>query len=107
MFGLCFMPPGTQTNVFSMGYEDNGTAEEYHGPCHEFCFVLRGGFMMCWGKDADKVRAGESEKVVLKAGDFGCWPPGWKCSVKNTGKIPSVFWGLSSPPKGIVRREYL
>ncbi len=108
MFGLYFMPPGTQTNVFSMEYEDDGTAEEYYGPCHEFYFVLQGEFTMYWGKDAEKVRAGESEKVVLKAGDFGYWPPGWKYSVKNTGKIPGVFfWGLSSPPKGIKRREYL
>jgi len=48
-----------------------------------------------------------AEEVVLKAGDFNHWPPGWKYPVKNTGKIRGVFWGLSSPPKGIVRRGYL
>lgn len=44
------MPPGTQTDVFSMEYEDDGAAEEYYGPCHEFYFVLRGEFTMYRGR---------------------------------------------------------
>ena len=103
--GLYFMPPGEQTNVFSMEYEDDGTADEYYGPCHEFYFILYGEFTMYWGKDAEEVRAGRSERLVLKAGDLGYWPPGWKYAVKNTGKIPGAFfWGITSPPKGTVQR---
>jgi len=99
--GLYFMPTETQTTVFSLEDEDDGTADEYYGPCHEFYYVLVGEFTMYWGKDASKVRAGKSEKLYLKAGDFGHWAPGWKYSVKNTGKVPGTFfWGISSPPKG-------
>lgn len=98
--GLYFMPPGEMTNVFSMEYEDDGTAEEYFGPCHEFYFILCGECTMYWGKDASEIRAEKSENLVLKAGEVGYWPPGWKYAPKNTGSIPVTwFWGITRPSK--------
>jgi mannose-6-phosphate isomerase-like protein (cupin superfamily) len=104
--GLYFMPPGKQTTVFSMEKEDDGTADEYYGPCHEFYFILVGEFTMYWGKDTSKLRTGDGNKLVLRAGELGHWTPGWKYSVKNTGDVPGTFfWGLSRPPKGTKTRE--
>jgi mannose-6-phosphate isomerase-like protein (cupin superfamily) len=104
--GLYFMPPGKQTTVFSMEEEDDGTADEYYGPCHEFYYILVGEFTMYWGKDKSKLRTGNENKLVLKAGELGHWTPGWKYSVKNTGDVPGTFfWGLSRPPKGTKTRE--
>ena len=37
---LYFMPPGKQTNTFSMEATDDGTADEYYGTCHEFYYIL-------------------------------------------------------------------
>lgn len=103
--GLYFMQPGAQTTVFTLEDKDDGTAEEYYGPCHEFYYVLVGEFTMYWGKDALKLREGTANKLPLKAGDLGYWSLGWKYSVKNTGKVPGTFfWGISRPPKGIERR---
>ena len=103
--GLYFMPPGELTTVFSMEYEDDGAADEYYGPCHEFYFIICGEFTMYWGNDASKIKAGKSEKLVLKAGEVGYWAPGWKYAVKNTGSVPGTFfWGISRPPKGTRRR---
>jgi len=94
--GLYFMPPGKQTTIFSLEEEDDNTADEYYGPCHEFYYILVGEFTMYWGKDTSK----------LKAGELGHWTPGWKYSVKNTGDVPGTFfWGLSRPPKGTKTRE--
>jgi mannose-6-phosphate isomerase-like protein (cupin superfamily) len=104
--GLYFMPPGKQTTVFSMEEEDDGTADEYYGPCHEFYYILVGEFTMYWGKDTSKLRTGAANNLVLKAGELGHWTPGWKYSVKNTGDVPGTFfWGLSRPPKGTKTRE--
>jgi len=103
--GLYFMQPGAQTTVFTLEDKDDGTAEEYYGPCHEFYYVLVGEFTMYWGKDALKLREGTANKLLLKAGDMGYWSLGWKYSVKNTGKVPGTFfWGISRPPEGIERR---
>jgi len=103
---ITFMPPGKQTTVFSMEKEDDGTADEYYGPCHEFYYILVGEFTMYWGKDTSKLRTGDANKLVLKAGELGHWTPGWKYSVKNTGDVPGTFfWGLSRPPKGTKTRE--
>jgi mannose-6-phosphate isomerase-like protein (cupin superfamily) len=105
--GLYFMIPGAQTNVFSLEDRDDGTAEEYYGPCDEFYFVLVGELTMYWGKNAADVGAGKSECLGLKAGDMGYWSRGWKYSVKNTGAVPSSFvWGLTMPPEGTPRREF-
>jgi len=103
--GLYFMPPGIQTTVFSMQDADDGLAEEYYGSCHEFYYILVGEFTMYWGEDASKVREGMGNKLILRPGDLGYWPKGWKYSVKNTGKVPGTFfWGISSPPKGTKSR---
>ena len=96
--GLYVMNPGAKTNVFSMEQTDDGTAEEYYGPCHEFYYLLVGECTMYWGEDTAKVKDGTSGKLVLKAGDLGYWAPGWKYSVQNTGKVPETFfWGITSP----------
>ena len=103
--GLGFGPPGAMTNVFSMEYEDDGTAEQYFGPCHEFYYMICGECAMYWGKDASEIRSEKSDKVVLKAGEVGYWPPGWKYAPKNTGNVPLTwFWIISKPPKGTVTR---
>ena len=103
--GLYFMQPNAQTTVFSLEDEDDGTADEYYGPCHEFYYILVGEFTMYWGKDASEIRKGKANKLHLKAGDMGYWSIGWKYSVKNTGKIPGTFfWGISRPPRGMERR---
>jgi len=99
--GLYFMPPGIKTTVFSMQDVDDGTADEYYGPCHEFYYLLVGEATMYWGEDASKIRAGTANKVLLKAGDLGYWTPGWKYAVKNTGKVPVTWlWGLTVPTGG-------
>jgi mannose-6-phosphate isomerase-like protein (cupin superfamily) len=99
--GLYFMAPGKQTNTFSMEATDDGTADEYYGPCHEFYYILVGEFTMYWGEDVSKIQEGTANKLLLKAGDMGYWTPGWKYSVKNTGKVPGThFWGLTKPPQG-------
>ncbi len=104
--GLYFMPPGAQTNVFSLEDEDDGKAVEYYGPCDEFYYVLVGELTMYWGKDAAEVEAGKSEKLQLRAGELGYWARGWKYSVKNTGTAPGTFlWGLTYPPAGTPRRD--
>ena len=104
--GLYFMQPNAQTTVFSLEDEDDGTADEYYGPCHEFYYILVGEFTMYWGKEASEIRKVKANKLHLKAGDMGYWSRGWKYSVKNTGKVPGTFfWGISRPPKGIERRE--
>ncbi|MCF8070187.1 MAG: hypothetical protein K9L30_16510 [Desulfobacterales bacterium] len=104
-FGLYFMPPGAQTTVFSLESEDDGTADEYYGPCFEFYFLLSGEITMYWGKDAAKLKKGEGNEILLKAGDFGCWEKEWKFAAKNTGELPvTFFWGLGEPPEGIVER---
>jgi mannose-6-phosphate isomerase-like protein (cupin superfamily) len=104
-FGLYFMEPGSQTSTFSLESEDDGTADEYYGPCFEFYFLISGEITMYWGKDAAKLKKGEANELHLKAGDFGCWEKGWKFSAKNTGVIPAMFfWGLGEPPEGVVGR---
>jgi len=103
--GLYFMPPGIKTTVFSMQEVDDGTADEYYGPCHEFYYLLVGEATMYWGEDASKVREGTADKLHLKAGDLGYWPKGWKYSVKNTGKMPVTWlWGITRAPKGTKTR---
>ena len=105
--GLYFMNPGARTNVFSLEDRDDGKAEEYYGAVDEFYYVLVGTFTMNWGTDADHVREGRSESLILRPGDLGYWSRGWKYSVKNTGDAPGTFfWGLTLPPDGSPRREY-
>ena len=104
-FGLYFMAPGAQTTVFSLESEDDGTADEYYGPCFEFYYVLSGEITMFWGKDAERVRRGEEERLLLAQGDFGCWEKEWKFSAKNTGEVPATFfWGLAEAPPGVKER---
>jgi len=105
--GLYFMPPGKQTNTFSMEASDDGMADEYYGICHEFYYILVGEFTMYWGKEASRVKEGTADKLILKAGDLGYWTPGWKYSVKNTGKVPGTFfWGMTSSPEEAKVRDY-
>lgn len=104
-FGLYFMPPGAQTTVFSLESEDDGTADEYYGPCFEFYYLLSGEITMCWGKDAESLRRGEGEHLLLGAGDFGCWEKEWKFSARNTGDVPAMFfWGLAQAPPDVKER---
>ncbi len=104
-FGLSFLPPGAQTTVFSLESEDDGTADEYYGPCFEFYYLLSGELTMYWGKDADSLRRGEGDQLLLRAGDFGCWEREWKFSARNTGEIPVVFfWGLAEAPLDVKER---
>ena len=65
--GLYFMPSGKQTTVFSLEEEDDGTADEYYGPCHEFYYIIVGEFTMYWGEGTSKLRAGVANELVLKA----------------------------------------
>lgn len=104
---LCmyFIPPGIQTTVFSMEDKDDGAADEYKGPCHEFYYTLVGELTMFWGENVTMVREGKANKLPLKPGNLCLCPKGWKYSVKNTGKVPStLFRGLTSPPKGTKTR---
>ena len=104
-FGLYFMPPGAQTTVFSLESEDDGTADEYYGPCFEFYYLLSGEITMYRGKDAERLRRGEGERLLLRDGDFGCWAQEWKFSARNTGEVPAAFfWGLAEAPAGVVER---
>jgi len=104
--GLYFMAPGKQTSTFSLEATDDGTCDEYYGACHEFYYILVGEFTMYWGEDVSKIQEGTANKLLLKAGDMGYWTPGWKYSVKNTGKVPGTFfWGLSKPPQGTECRQ--
>ncbi len=102
---LYFMPPGKQTNTFSMEATDDGTADEYYGTCHESYYILGGEFAIYWGKDISSIQESTANKLVLKAGDLRYWPPGWKYSAKNTRKVPETFfWGITRPPQEIKRR---
>jgi len=104
-FGLYFMPPGVQTTVFSLESQDDGTADEYYGPCYEFYYLLSGEITMYWGKDAAGLKRGEGERLLLKAGDFGCWEKEWKFSARNTCEVPAMFfWGLAERPPGVEER---
>ena len=103
--GLFNMLPGKQTSTFSMETSDDGMADEYYGECHEYYYVLIGEFTMYWGEDVSEIHKGTANKIKLKPGDLGYWTPGWKYSVKNTGKVPGTFfWGITRPPGGIKRR---
>ena len=104
--GLYFMEPGQETIVFSLEKEDDGTADEWYGPCHEFYYILVGEFTVWWGKDASKLRNKNAEKLTIKEGECTHYPPSWKYLVKNTGKVPGTFfWGISAAPKGTKPRE--
>jgi len=106
--GLYFMPPGAQTTVFSLESEDDGTADEYYGPRFEFYYLLSGEVTVYWGKDVETVRRGEAERLLLGAGDFGCWEKEWKFSARNTGDVPAMwFWGLAEAPPGVKERPGL
>lgn len=104
-FGLYFMQPGAQTTVFSLESEDDGTADEYYGPCYEFYYVLSGEVTMYWGKDAERLKKGDGEQLLIEAGDFGCWEKEWKYSARNSGEVPAMFfWGLAEAPPGVEER---
>jgi len=104
-FGLYFMPPGAQTTVFSLESADDGTADEYYGPRVEFYYLLAGELTVYWGSDAEILRCGEGERLVLRAGDFGLWETEWKYSAKNGGEIPATFfWGLAEALPGVEER---
>ena len=104
---LCmyFIPPATQTTVYSTEEKDDGKADEYKGACYEFYYTLVGELTMYWGENATMVREGKANKLALKPGNLCLCPRGWKYSLKNTGKAPStLFRGLTSPPKGTKTR---
>jgi mannose-6-phosphate isomerase-like protein (cupin superfamily) len=104
-FGLYFMPPGAQTTVFSLESGDDGTADEYYGPRFEFYYLLSGEITMYWGTDAESLRRGEGERLLLGAGDFGCWEREWKFSARNSGEVPATFfWGLAEAPPDVAER---
>jgi mannose-6-phosphate isomerase-like protein (cupin superfamily) len=104
-FGLYVMSPGAQTTVFSLESEDDGTADEYYGACAEFYYVISGEVTVYWGKDAERLKRGEGEQLLLEAGDFGRWEKELKYSAKNSGEMPALFfWGLAERPQGAVKR---
>lgn len=104
--GLYFMEPRLTTIVFSTESDDDGTADEWYGKAFEFYYIVQGEFTVWYGKDADKLRKRESEKLVLREGDVASYVPEWKYMVQNTGSIPGVFfWGKTAPPKGTGVRE--
>ena len=104
--GLYFMEPGQETIVFSLEDEDDGTADEWYGPCHEFYYILVGEFTVWLGKNVSKIRNKNAENLLVKEGECVHYPPGWKYLVKNTGKVPGTFfWGISAAPKGTKPRE--
>ena len=105
--GLYFIPPGHQTNLFSLEDHDDQQATEWYGPSDEIYYVLAGDELtMYWGEDAEAVKNGNSESIKLSPGDLGYWTRGWKYSVKNTGNAPATFfWGLSIPEQLENRRE--
>jgi hypothetical protein len=99
------MPPDAQTTVFSLESDDDGTADEYCGPRFEFSYLVAGETTVFWGKDADSLRRGDGDRLLLRAGDFGCWEREWKFSARNTGDVPATFfWGLSEAPQGVEER---
>ena len=93
--GVCHMEPGTETCVFALEEEDDGTAPHHYGPCDEFYYILDGEFTVWWGKDADNL----NDFYELKAGDCTYYPTGWKYKVKNTGKTPGKFFYFMSAPR--------
>lgn len=104
--GMYFMEPDLNTIVFSMEQEDDGTAEEWYGPIHEFYLIIAGEFTVWYGHDAEKLRKKECPKIVLRPGDVMSYVPGYKYIVQNTGKIPGTFfWGMGASPEGVVKKE--
>ena len=98
--GVCYMEPGTETCVFGLEEEDDGTAPHHYGPCDEFYYILYGEFTVSWGKDADNL----DNAYVLKEGDCAYYPTGWKYHVKNTGDVPGKFFYYMSAPRHGDRR---
>ncbi|MDH5450565.1 MAG: hypothetical protein OEZ21_04200 [Candidatus Bathyarchaeota archaeon] len=105
--GMCVeMGPNMETVVFSMEEEDDKTFTTYYGPCHELYYVIEGELTMYWGKDAEKLRSGTSEKFVMHPGDIGHWVPGWKYRAKNTGTVPVKFlYCITRTPPGYKYRR--
>ncbi len=93
--GVCFMEPGTETCIFALEEEDDGTAPHHYGPCDEFYYILYGEFTVWWGKDAENL----DNFYVLKEGDCTYYPTGWKYKVKNTGDVPGKFFYYMSTPR--------
>lgn len=48
---------------------------------------------MYWGKDISSIQEGTANKLLLKAGDLGHWPPGWKYSAKTLVRCQEHFSG--------------
>ncbi len=100
--GVCYMEPGTETCVFAIEEEDDGTAPHHYGPCDEFYYILYGEFTVWWGKDAENL----DNFYVLTEGDCTYYPTGWKSKVKNTGDVPGkFFYYMSSPRHGVPRLD--
>jgi mannose-6-phosphate isomerase-like protein (cupin superfamily) len=106
--GLWIMKPGTETRVFSLEDEDDGTTGAWFRACHEFYYVLVGEFTVWWGTDATKIKSKKTDKFVVKEGEYLHLARGWKYMTTNTGKVPgTLFWGMTSPPKGTkIRRNF-
>lgn len=103
--GLYFMEAEMDTIVFSLEAKDDGTADEWYGPSHEFYYILSGEFTIRYDTDADRLRKKKSNRFIVRAGDTFAFPPGWKYQVKCTSGFPgSFFWGKSAPPKGVKER---
>ncbi|MGQ9587807.1 MAG: cupin domain-containing protein [Thermoplasmata archaeon] len=103
--GLYFMEPGMDTIVFSLEQKDDGTADEWYGPSHEFYYILSGEFTISYDTDAQRLKKRKSPNYVVRPGDAFAFPPGWKYQVRCSSDIPgSFFWGKSAPPKGVKER---
>ena len=98
--GIGMIEPWSETCVFALEEDDDGTALHQYGACDEFYYILEGEFTVWWGKDASKL----DNFYKLKKGDCTHYPTGWKYKVVNTGNTLGKFlWYMTSPP-GIKQR---
>ena len=76
-FGLYFMEPGSQTTTFSLESEDDGTADEYYGPCFEFYFLISGEILT--GEDGKRAKehappsASNNSTLTCSSGSDSSW----------------------------------
>ncbi len=104
--GLMFVEPGHDTAVFSMEDTDDGTADEWYGPAHEFYYILAGEFTIRYDTDAGRLRRKESPSYRVRAGEYAVHPVGWKFQVQCTSSVPGTFlWCKQIPPGPPVRER--
>jgi mannose-6-phosphate isomerase-like protein (cupin superfamily) len=105
--GLMFVAPGHDTAVFSMEDSDDGTADEWYGPIHEFYYIVAGEFTIRYDSDAGRLRRKESPSYRVRAGEYAVHPVGWKFQVQCTSTSPGTFLWCKQIPPGPPIRERL